>query len=546
MRSERWGLDPTLDIAAVPATGLVDSDERLRRSLKPVLDTLADRLAAVDAGIVLLDERAIAIDRRGTTSAIMSDLDRLKIFVGSTFREEEVGTNAGGTALEERRSVRVVGREHYAQMLQHLACYGVPLFQPTTRRIAGVLVIILPEAGDHPLMAAFVEDAARQIETLLAGETGVRERAQLEFFMHLAKRSRGAVLAAMDDAVMLNRRAEQFDPVDRAALVRATWGLAAADHGAVFEFGDDLVGEPVSVRVYTCADGVEFRGVVLETVTERVRRGERPAGRGKPLPGLVGRSPAWSLLCEQAYTAAAAGVPVMVVGEVGAGKAAVARAVHLVNGVTDIREYVLPDAAGDWLSRIAADLQAPGVGVILRNVCLGDERVAAQLAAEFDRTSPGGRLIATAHPASIPPRLASRFPVQIKVPPLRERRDDVELLAKALLHRDGRSGSLHLHPESLALLRTGQFPGNVAELERIITGAAAKRSTGDIMPSDLDGIVDAGPRHLTGMQRAEREAIIAALAAAQGNKRTAAESLGISRATLYRRIADYRIDVSGA
>ncbi|MGQ0465293.1 MAG: helix-turn-helix domain-containing protein [Sporichthyaceae bacterium] len=535
LRSELSGVAQAIDANQITAAPLVDSGERLRRSVAPVLDTLVQRLASVQAGIVLMDERAVVIDRRGTSSAVLAGFDSLQIYAGSSYGEDQAGTNAAATALEERRPVRIVGQEHYAHMLQQFACYGVPLFQPHTRRMAGSMAIILPESGDHPLFAAVLEDAARHIEALLAGEATIRERAQLECFMQLARRSRGAVFAATEDAVMLNRRAEQFDPVDRASLVRATRGLTGSDHGALLEVGEDL-----SVRVYTRTDDVEFPGVVLETVAERPRRAGRAAGPAG-LPGLAGASPQWTVLCRRARSAAAGGLPVLVTGRIGVGKAAVGRAIHELNGLAEVGEHVFPQATEGWLPRLASQLRAPSTGVVLRHVDLLDERQTAELAAEIDRAGADARVVATAATPSIHPRLASRFPVHVEVPALQDRREDVEPLAKALL--SAHSANLRLHQDTLALLRTARLEGNVAELRGLLAAAAAKRRAGDIMPGDLDGAVDVAPRHLTAMQRVEREAIIAALAAAEGNKRTAALRLGISRATLYRRIADFHIDV---
>lgn len=539
LRSELGGVVPAVDADQVVSAPLFDSGERLRRSVAPVLDSLAQRLQSIEAGIVLMDERAVVIDRRGTTSAVLAGFDGLQIYAGSAYGEDRMGTNAAATALEERAPVRIVGREHYAHMLQQFACYGVPLFQPHTRRLAGSMAIILPESGDHPLFAAFLEDAARHIEALLAGEATIRERAQLECFMQLARRSRGAVLAATEDAVMLNRRAEQFDPVDRASLVRATRGLTGSDHGALLELGEDLLGTPVSVRVYTRTDDVDFPGVVLETVAERPRRAARvaaPAG----LPNLAGTSPQWAVLCRQARSAAAADLPILVTGGIGVGKAAVARAIHDLNGLAELHEHVFPQPTKDWLPRLAAQLRTPSTGVVLRHVDLLDERQVAELAAEMDRAEADARVVATAGSAQVHPRLAGRFPMHVEVPTLRERLDDIGPIAKTLLAQH--SESLRLHQDTLALLRTARLEGNVAELRGLLAAAAAKRRAGDIMPGDLQSGVEVAPRHLTAMQRVEREAIIAALAAAEGNKRIAAKRLGISPQTLYRRIADYHID----
>jgi transcriptional regulator of acetoin/glycerol metabolism len=103
-----------------------------------------------------------------------------------------------------------------------------------------------------------------------------------------------------------------------------------------------------------------------------------------------------------------------------------------------------------------------------------------------------------------------------------------------------------IRPDALALLRASELSGNAREVERVVVGVAAVRRTGDVTAADLCEIEVAGPRHLTALQRSERELIINALAYAGGNKRAAAKELGISRTTLYRRIEEYRIDAPQA
>lgn len=106
-RSQLWGVDPALPVEAVPSRPLFDGDERLRQSVQPVLDDLVEKLTGLNAAVILTDHRAVVVDRRGTVPWVIDEMDRLRILPGSAFGEAEVGTNAAGTAVEERRLVRV-------------------------------------------------------------------------------------------------------------------------------------------------------------------------------------------------------------------------------------------------------------------------------------------------------------------------------------------------------------------------------------------------------------------------------------------------------
>ncbi len=167
-RSELLGVRPELAIEALASEPLLDADERLRRAVQPVLDELVTRLAGTNSAIVLGDHRAVILDRRGTTAAVNAEMDRVGIFPGYTFAEGSVGTNAIGTAAEERRLVRVAGTEHYAEVFKHLSCYGVPLVNPLNRRLVGILDLTFPARDEHPLMRSFMSDAGQRIEGRLA------------------------------------------------------------------------------------------------------------------------------------------------------------------------------------------------------------------------------------------------------------------------------------------------------------------------------------------------------------------------------------------
>jgi len=150
----------------------------------------------------------------------------------------------------------------------------------------------------------------------------------------------------------------------------------------------------------------------------------------------------------------------------------------------------------------------------------------------------------------------------IVVPPLRERRDDIPLLAKHFLARFGaRSGreSLRFLPTAEAELCHHDWPGNVRELENFVERLAVLCPGPTIGPDEIRSQFQdlpvsksspparpspsVGPEsRLTEMERIEKEAIMQALALAQGNVRVAAKSIGLGQATVYRKIKKYGIE----
>jgi len=141
--------------------------------------------------------------------------------------------------------------------------------------------------------------------------------------------------------------------------------------------------------------------------------------------------------------------------------------------------------------------------------------------------------------------------IEIRLPPLRDRRDDIPLLVENFLHKCAKANRKPLQgisESSLALLIDYAWPGNVRELENVIERAVTLARAEKIMPEDLPATVqgsrgdrrvldDAAERTLP-LQEVEWEYIKKILEKTGGNKYQAAQALGIDRKTLYRKLAE--------
>jgi two-component system response regulator AtoC len=130
--------------------------------------------------------------------------------------------------------------------------------------------------------------------------------------------------------------------------------------------------------------------------------------------------------------------------------------------------------------------------------------------------------------------------VEIRVPPLRERMDDLPLLAehvvKKVAHATGKPG-LVLAPEALRSLMMHDWPGNVRELENSLTRAAVAASGKVIRADHFDlGSQAEAPPHVPTLDEAERDHVTRVLEVAAANKALAARLLGVSRPRLDRLI----------
>jgi DNA-binding NtrC family response regulator len=147
--------------------------------------------------------------------------------------------------------------------------------------------------------------------------------------------------------------------------------------------------------------------------------------------------------------------------------------------------------------------------------------------------------------------------VTLRIPPLRERREDIPLLLRHFLEiyarENGREG-MRFAPETMELLRQAPWEGNVRELRNLVESLVVLAPREEIVPEDLPeeyrrrdrdrpvvepAATTSTPRDLT-MEEIERQAILAALDKTGGNRTQAAELLGIGLRTLQRKLKEYR------
>lgn len=147
------------------------------------------------------------------------------------------------------------------------------------------------------------------------------------------------------------------------------------------------------------------------------------------------------------------------------------------------------------------------------------------------------------------PMLYQRLGVlQITLPPLRDRRDDIPAIAELCLKRwtqHARAPRM-LAPGALEVLVTYDWPGNIPELERVIEAACATAARTFIGAERIRSLLRRLPHphaapHLISLHQAERDYVLVAIERCRWNKSVAARRLGISRTTLIRKLKSYDV-----
>jgi transcriptional regulator of acetoin/glycerol metabolism len=534
-----------------------DLDTPLTRSAMPVLRHLRDNLEGQAISVILTDPAGVVLTRLTADRALEKHLDGVKLATGFSYAEEYVGTNGIGTALEGGQPAHVFGHEHYAEHLEDLACAGVPIHHPISGKLVGAVDLTCWRKQADPLLIALVKTTADQITQALLNDSSAQELELLQDYLRACRRTNGIVLAINTDVVMMNDHARQvLEPGDQAMLLgQAGEALADGKTGAV----EVELPTGLSARMYcrptrSLSSLGTVGGVVHVKLFEPTRRlaAETALPARMFLPGLVGSGALWLRSCQQVQETYEADEWLVLEGEPGVGKLALARAVHQRRDPAGHFDVLDAAEAGapDWLPGARRALLEARGDLVIRHVdrlnprqthVLAGALQEARAAATDDRRWVAVTLTRRATTPDLAELLRS-FPSTVALPPLRHHIEDLPELTRFFLGKLSQHGRLTCSPEAMKLLVRSNWPGNVEQVWQVMRGIVQRRRVGSIMPKDLPPECwTVSRRLLSPLEALERDAIVAGLLDTDGNKAKAAESLGMSRATIYRKIHEYGI-----
>ena len=564
-----------------------DLESTLARSAEPVLRRLHEQLEGQPISVILTDALGLVLCRLTGDHDLERHLDGIMLAPGFSYAEDVVGTNGIGTALESGGPAHVFGHEHYAERLEGMACAGTPVRDPVSGKTVGVVDLTCWRKDADPLLISLAQATATQVSQSVAAASSSRDLHLLQEYLRACRHSGGIVLALGDDIVMLNDNARlALSPADQAALItRATDMLAAPSGTAGGAATADLPSGTVvrlSCRRVTddgsCQDGVVHvkivapaaPGIGLETPAvppawqpsvpaarspSASVAAEAPGASPAPpsvmtgaarspmtLPGLVGSSAAWRRACRDAEAGYDSGEWLTVEGEHGAGKLALIRAVHQRRNPAS--SFHVVDASE---AREAREEVRDGTGLlVIRHIEEASARDVRALTGVLQEAgSDGPRVALTLDRARTRTDLTALlrlFPGTVEVPPLRHHSEDVRELVPFFLARLSQHGRLTCSPAAMQLLLRHNFPGNIGQLWDVLRQVVQRRRAGSIQPQDLPPECwTVSRRVLSPLESMERDAIVQSLRDHDGNKIRAARALGMSRATIYRRIHEYGI-----
>ncbi|MFP3939830.1 MAG: sigma-54-dependent transcriptional regulator [Thermoanaerobaculia bacterium] len=393
------------------------------------------------------------------------------------------------------------------------------------------------------------------------------------------------------DGMELLERVRQLDAPPSFVVITA-FGTVPQAVAALKAGADEFLTKPLDLgHLRLCLERI----LDARSLREEVRRYRELFGQDR-FYGMVGASAAMEQLFEQITRVGKARGPVLILGESGTGKELAARAVHEESGRRG-GPFVAVNCAGIPHELMESELfghregaftgarrdraglfqEADGGTLLLDEVAEMPAALQAKLlrVLQDGEVRPVGadrnvavdaRILAASHQDLEAAVEAGRFredlfyrleTFRLHVPPLRERGDDLVLLAVRFLGRFSQEAGGRVQgfsPEALETLRRYPFPGNVRELQNAVERAVAYCDGAEVRPEHLPARIrrhglpasavasaaaaDGGGEELPTLAEVETRHIRRVLERLGGNKRQAARTLGISRRTLYRKLGE--------
>jgi len=565
---------------------------------RPIIDYFHSQIKDSGCIILLSDENGYLLDAVGDTD-FGHRAAKVALTAGASWTEENRGTNAIGTALVERKPVVVNGAEHYLRHNAFLACAAAPLAQPTGE-LLGVIDISCDQRAYHPHTFGLVRAAAQMIENRMF-EIAFLNATKLRF--HVSSHSLGTMMegaiALAEDGRILGANRAAF-----AMLGLQTNDIGAQDLSTFFDLSlyelMDLdrraQGRPMAIHlrrgdtVYISVD--QIRGQLIR----RPHPLTEAAPKSDALDELDTGDERVTRAIGQLRRVSGRKVPILLQGETGVGKDYFARAIHAA-GPRAKGPFIAVNCAALPETLIESELfgHAPGAftgakkegalgrireahGGTLFLDEIGDMPLSAQtrllrVLEEGQVTPIGGKpvpvdfLLISATHADFSARIAEKSfradlyyrlnGLAVSLPPLRERTDLTALINGILTREAGSRGDRTptLSPDLASACAHYSWPGNIRQLAGMLRTACLMleddedtlclHHVSEEAQHDLTRHPTPPPKAECSVNattlRAQSDAMIAsAVAEAGGNIAAAARNLGISRNTLYRRLAAMR------
>jgi PAS domain S-box-containing protein len=537
-RCREAGLDPLAPVVPLKQNSEELSETVKRNSsyiqaALPFMRFLGSAVRGTGFILVLTDEAGIVLETFGDEDTI-SRARQNNFVPGSCRSEEVVGTCSIGLAIIERKPIQLTGPEHYNSRHHVWTCASAPVFSPTGGFL-GTITLSGESSKAHPHTLGMVISAADAIQNRLRERRLESQKSESERLSVSLLKSMSDAIVTIDSSgqiVYVNKSAELLvgfpERVLRGMQLTSLFSalqlddlLSGASDISPFEAALEIDGRRSYLMIKPLVmrenEGVVGAVLALSRRREFLKNVGGVSGFAAPhtFADIIGRNSDLRRQIELAATVAKQDSRVLIIGETGTGKELIAQGIHnvsarangpfiAINCAALPRELIESELLGykdgaftgarrggqagkleladggtlflDEIAQMPIDMQSKLLRVLQDGIVtrLGDTK-AVKVDVRFIAAT-NERLFEKSQRGEFRADLYFRLSVvEIVLPPLRDRGDDIELLVHAILERLRDrlcQPSLTIDNDALARLTAYGWPGNIRELENVLETAA--------------------------------------------------------------------------
>ena len=595
---------PTLSKAKL--LSLLKSNKALIEISKPVMDMIEISVKGTGFIITLTEKKGYVLVVRGD-SDIMEMAKENYYLPGCLRTIEHAGTNAIGLCLIERKPIQLTGAEHYKVQHHNWTCSSAPIYDGR-KQLIGAITLSGRSSSRHKHTLALVTEAADTIQSQLRERDLIEEKNRLNLMLTSIFNSISDGVISVDNCLNITNlnssAAKMLDMDAKSVIGRQLDKVVHPDDPLIraLKARKYLTGieasfiSPNGQKNYMCrVDPIRnTSGEVLGTIITMVEK-RHMIDIAKKLGGnyskyefkdIKGTSPAFKRQIELAKIAARTNSKILIIGESGTGKELFAQAIHsysnrrkepfvAISCAAIPRDLIESELFGyqggaftgarregmvgkfelahkgtlflDEISGLPLELQSKLLRVLQQNeiMRLGDTRcipVNVRIIAASNTD-----LLTEVETSNFREDLYYRLNVvEIVIPPLRERIEDIELLADHILTRQCQEmgiGKPRISDEVLEIMKKYHWPGNVRELENCLErmvlfsqGNTVRTFHLPLRPRKKETRLE---NEVLTFRQGYKGMIEEALEQCGGNVSMTARKLKIARSTLYRKIKEF-------
>ncbi|PRX38605.1 transcriptional regulator of acetoin/glycerol metabolism [Planifilum fimeticola] len=602
-RCQQYGVDPyqKQSIVVLPDDRLAEliHKSRLYRVSQPIIKDLEKQIRDTKHLITLCDKTGCILYLQGE-HRILNMAEKMNFVKGANWSERAAGSNAIGTCIATGQPVQVFAYEHYCEGAHPWVCSAAPIKDPLTGELLGVFDLTGPCDLAQPHSLFLAQNISTLIQQSFATISYKIRQYLLDQYSESVRRWRSDSIIALDS--MFNvvaagpnclslLRLENWEQFWRRPELNPLKTEILSGNGEESEVYLDSL--QLNVYILNIIYDGERIGYLLRLEKYQKRRFSK--SNSPNWRGLIGQSYSFQYVIQQAQIASPTDVPILITGESGTGKERFARAIHHTSLRRDApfialncgaipKELMASELFGyepgvftggdpkgkkgkfeeanggtlllDEIGEMPLDLQVHLLRVLQEKevVRLGSSRpipIDVRIIAATNQN-----LIELIQRGQFRMDLYFRLNVvEIKLPPLRERKEDIVPLCLHFVEKCSKKLGKPvptIDERVFSYLRDYHWPGNIRELENAMEYAVLFCSDNHITVSSLPESLrirllenELSERKnfekLTTLEQNEKNKIIQLLIETNNNLSEVARRCGIARTTLYRKLKKYNL-----